>query len=225
MLSRYDFNRMAHEYDAWFSTAAGAEYDNAEKKMVENALKGSKPLPGRKILEVGCGTGHWCLFFEGLGMEVKGIDISGKMIEKARGKNLNAELLEGDAHELPFEDGEFDFTAAITTLEFAKDPEKMLREMYRCTRKGGVVLVGSLNQESPLGKTRAEKLDEPYKHAEFFSVTQLEEMLENLGLKDVKVEEGCYISFTAHAGRGSHSGHLHGQAGLGSRRLYRRQGR
>ena len=194
VLSRYDFDRMAHEYDAWFSTAAGTEYDNAEKKMVEDALKDHKPLPGRKMLEVGCGTGHWCLFFEGLGMEVKGIDISKKMIEKAREKNLNAQLLEGDAHKLPFEDGEFDFTSAITTLEFAEDPEKMLKEMYRCTRKGGVVLVGALNQEPPLGKVRGDKLEEPYNHAEFFDVVQLKKMLKDLGLKDVKVEEGCYIS-------------------------------
>jgi ubiquinone/menaquinone biosynthesis C-methylase UbiE len=41
----------------------------------------------KPFLEIGCGTGHWTTFFRQKGLELTAIDISGKMIEKARSKN------------------------------------------------------------------------------------------------------------------------------------------
>ena len=73
-LARFDFDVVADKYDKWYETAKGAMYDRLEKKAVSRYLR--QNAQGMKLLEVGCGTGHWSEFFSECGFEVTGIDVS-----------------------------------------------------------------------------------------------------------------------------------------------------
>jgi len=179
--SRFDFDIIADKYDRWYKSAKGAMYDRLEKKVIGQYLP--KNVREKKLLEVGCGTGHWSRFFSRYGFEVTGVDVSEWMINIAKSKNIpNTSFQVADGHSLPFPDEAFDVTAAITTLEFVRDAEAVVREMVRCTRKlGGQLLVGVLNAQARLNRNRKQRPDSPYAKARLFSPSRLKQLLEPFG--------------------------------------------
>jgi len=183
--SRYDFDSMAHSYDQWYETAEGKMYDRLEKNAVLKYLPQNGA--GMKLLELGCGTGHWSQFFACLGFEVTGIDVSVPMIETARSKPISDVTFQtGDAHALPFTNNSFDITVAITTFEFVRNVELVLREMLRCTRKpGGQILVGVLNASAQINRNRRNSSESPYARARWFTPGQIRRLLEPFGCVDV----------------------------------------
>jgi arsenite methyltransferase len=98
---------------------------------------------GTSVLDVACGTGESaCYLAEHTGARVVGIDISGRLIEKARRKaeqrNLQLEFRQADAHQLPFVDAAFD--CAISECSVClMDKERALAEMARVVKPGGYV--------------------------------------------------------------------------------------
>ena len=179
--SRFGFDLLADKYDSWYESAKGEVYDRLEKKAISQYLPPS--AKGKKLLEVGCGTGHWSRFFSEYGFEVTGVDVSKRMIDIAQSKNIsNASFQVADVHSLPFEDSSFDVTAAVTTLEFVYDAEDVLREMVRCTRKpGGHLLLGVLNVLARLNRNRKKRPGSLYAKARLFSPSQLKQLLEPFG--------------------------------------------
>ena len=179
--SQFDFDVVADAYDQWYETAEGAMYDRLEKKAVSRYLR--QNAQGVKLLEVGCGTGHWSQFFSDCGFEVTGVDVSEPMIKIAQSKNIaNASFQIADCHSLPFEDNSFDVTVAITTLEFVHDAELVLQEVVRCTRKpSGRLLIGGLNALARLNRNRQENPESLYAKAKLFSPSQTKKLLQPHG--------------------------------------------
>lgn len=175
------FDRMADSYDSWYDTPAGRMYDALEKRAVERILPAA--ANGNRLLEIGCGTGHWSAFFSAQGFTVSGVDISPQMVAVARGKEIpDASFQVADAHALPFEDGSFHVSVAITALEFVRDAAVVMREMVRCTcRPGGVILVGVLNALSRLNRRRKAAGKPPYDSARLFSPREVKAMLSPYG--------------------------------------------
>ncbi len=179
--SRFDFDLSADKYDSWYESAKDRMYDRLEKKAISRYL--SPHTKGKKLLEVGCGTGHWSQFFSEYVFEVTGVDISERMINIARAKNIpNSSFQIADGHSLPFENSSFDVTAAITTLEFVCDAEGVLREMVRCTRKpSGQLLIGMLNVSARLNRNRQQSSESLYAKARLFYTGQIKKLLQSYG--------------------------------------------
>lgn len=98
---------------------------------------------GTTVLDVASGTGESaCYLEERLLCQVTGVDASGYMIERARMKaherGSDAEFKEGDAHELPFDDGSFDAVISECTTCLL-DKARAIGEMVRVARPGGYV--------------------------------------------------------------------------------------
>ena len=163
-------------------------YDRLEKKLIADFLP--RKTEGKKLLEIGCGTGHWSRFFSQCGFKLTGLDISEAMINTARQKNIpNASFYTGDGHSLPFQDNSFDVTAAITTLEFLGDAEIVLQEMIRCTVKEGRILLGILNGLSVVNhqRQRQSSHENPYAAARLFSPGELKEFIKPYGQVEIIV--------------------------------------
>jgi ubiquinone/menaquinone biosynthesis C-methylase UbiE len=178
--SLYDFAPMAAAYERWYSTPAGRAHDREQKRLVRRFLP---PVEhGHRLLDVGCGTGHWSRFFAGLGLLVIGIDIAPEMVRAARSSTCSGcRFLVADAHELPFANDTFDVVTAMVVLEFAADPELALAEMSRCARSRGHLLIGALNEESPLNRQRVAERKEPYSSGRMFTVSRLGSLLARFG--------------------------------------------
>lgn len=168
---------IAGNYDLFYHTPAGKKIDSLEKQAIAGFLAQTS---GKKILELGCGTGHWTQFMAELGFEVTAMDISEPMLAIARNKNIsNAQFLQADATCLPLAKESFDTIVAITMLEFTNAVPQTLEEIYRVLKTGGTLILGCLNSHSELGKSKDK--DATFRDAHFFSKTEFYDILKPFG--------------------------------------------
>lgn len=177
--SLFDFGPMSREYDRWYGTPAGQAHDRVQKGDVRRLLRPASA--GQALLDVGCGTGHWSAFFAEMGYAVTGVDVAPAMIEVARSAVPQCTFQVADAHRLPFDDGAFDVVASMATLEFLPDQAAAIREMARCARIHGQLLLGTLNRLAPLNQHRIAKGKPPYAAAHLLSPNELRSLLAPLG--------------------------------------------
>jgi len=178
--SVFDFDPLAEEYDRWYETEEGHHYDLLEKRALRRLI--GKAEEGASMLEIGSGTGWWSRFFSDLGFWVTGMDISAKMVEVARSKNIpHARFEKADGHNIPFPDHSFSASAAITAIEFARNPETVIREMVRCTRPGGRIFLGVLNGDAPLNQERKRKGEGVFASVRFLAVRDIKALFAPYG--------------------------------------------
>jgi len=133
-------------YERWFESPQGQFALEREAQLLQSVLAGW-PRRGRKLLEIGCGTGLFLEQLYQMGFDVTGIDSSPEMIMAARQRFDNrADLHLGNGELTPFADNEFDYAFLWSVLEFTEDPEAMLTEAARVADKG--LLIGFLNKNS-----------------------------------------------------------------------------
>jgi SAM-dependent methyltransferase len=95
--------------------------------------------PGGKVLDVGCGAGWSAHWFAAHGHDVIGVDLNPRAFEPPPSDRLR--FVPGSAMDLPFPDGAFDVAASNQCLEHVPNPARMLTEMLRVVRPGGIVCV------------------------------------------------------------------------------------
>lgn len=107
-------------------------------------------LHGKRTLDVGCGGGLLAEEFARLGCAVTGVDPSEKSLEAARAHALEAGLAigyrQGVGERLPFPDGAFEIVYCCDTLEHVDDLDKVISEISRVLKPGGVFLYDTLNR-------------------------------------------------------------------------------
>jgi len=152
------FDNWPERYDQWFTTPIGELVRGYEKELIISLLK---PQQGEKILDVGCGTGVFTFDILEQGPLVFGIDISLPMLTRAGAKLEAYPFFKalGTMVCLPFADGTFDRVVSITALEFIEDGRKALQELFRVTKKGGSILVATLNSLSSWAAQRRAKAE------------------------------------------------------------------
>ncbi len=150
------FDDWPEKYERWFTTPIGSLVRKVEWKLVFELLR---PAPGDFILDAGCGTGIFTLDMLSCGARVTGLDLSLPMVKRSAGKAAAFPFgpVLGDILRLPFPDHSFGKTVSITALEFIPDGKKAVEELFRVTRKGGVVVVATLNSLSPWAERRQEE--------------------------------------------------------------------
>ncbi len=108
--------------------------------------EGAWPLGARRILDVGCGSGHFLRWLGALGAEPEachGVDISVERLERARqlAPHHHHQLIDG--HHLPFPDAHFDLVVQRTvfsSLDTAELRQALAAEMRRVLRPEGLML-------------------------------------------------------------------------------------
>jgi demethylmenaquinone methyltransferase/2-methoxy-6-polyprenyl-1,4-benzoquinol methylase len=140
------YEARAREYDDWWlGTGRFADRDRPGWHEELDALRRTlEALPPARTLDVACGTGFLTRHLPG---DVVGLDQSARMLEVAAEQAPDAELVQGDAIELPFADDSFDrvFTAHFYGHLEAEDRERFLAEARRVGRD--LVIVDSALRE------------------------------------------------------------------------------
>lgn len=104
----------------------------------------------RRVLDVGCGRGHWSRELAvalSPDATIVGIDNEAAWIAEAEAWRQRAGLSDrfryqrGFVEKLPFGDSSFDLVTCQTLLIHVPDPKQVLREMLRVLQPGGLLLV------------------------------------------------------------------------------------
>jgi demethylmenaquinone methyltransferase/2-methoxy-6-polyprenyl-1,4-benzoquinol methylase len=131
-----DYSRQADRYDETRGASPSV------LRPLREALNGS---PGRRLTDVGGGTGNYALALRREGWDPVVVDRSPEMLARAAAKGL--ETVEADAQALPFEDESFDALTMISMLHHVEDRGVALAEARRVLRIGGRLVLKGFSGE------------------------------------------------------------------------------
>ncbi|MEV5983199.1 methyltransferase domain-containing protein [Streptomyces sp. NPDC052114] len=122
-----------------------------------------RPRPGRRVLDIGCGTGGPAVrLARSSGAHVTGVTVSRRQVSEATELALAAGLIgkvsfdHADAMRLPYPDDSFDAALAVDSLCHMNDRPRALREAFRVLRPGARLL---LTEFTTAGAPTREQLD------------------------------------------------------------------
>jgi ubiquinone/menaquinone biosynthesis C-methylase UbiE len=121
----------------------------------EQLIERSGVKKGMQVLDLGCGSGAFTPFIARMVGEkgkVYALDIQADMLKQlerklARPENKdikNIKLIEGNAYELPFDNGSIDLVNMVTVLQEIPDRNRALQEVKRVLKPGGLFAVTEL---------------------------------------------------------------------------------
>jgi len=118
------------------------------RRLLDQALKFD--YRGAAALDVGCGGGILAEEFAGMGFQVTGIDPSEQSLttakQHAQAMGLSIQYREGTGESIPFADNAYPVVYCCDVLEHVRDLPKVISEIYRVTKPGGVFFFDTLNR-------------------------------------------------------------------------------
>jgi len=121
---------------SWRKEACNLTFDKLGKQKIDS------------ILDVACGTGDMCEFWDKIATErditiekITGIDPSVGMLQEARKKGLNAKFIEGEAKDLPCKEAHADILSISYGLRNVVDRIEGLTEFHRVLKPGGLLVI------------------------------------------------------------------------------------
>jgi ubiquinone/menaquinone biosynthesis C-methylase UbiE len=137
--SEEGYNLYASAYDENFM------YLNSFEKGSLDKVLGN--LKGKRVLDIGCGTGRVIQMLREKGAKVVALDISEEMITATSRKFPDIECVVGDSEELPFQDESFDIVLGLFWIVHLADLRPSFDEVYRVLKKGGRFILSNINQK------------------------------------------------------------------------------
>ncbi len=148
-----------------------------------------------RVLDVGCGEGHFSIALLRTGAEVVGCDVAAEPLRRAHSRHpaLDMRLVESEAP-LPLKDTSFDVVWAGETIEHVADTAQWLSELRRVLRSGGLLLISTpdhgplLRLWTGLSRTAFQtRFDPRADHLRFYTRQLLAELLADFGFAQVAV--------------------------------------
>jgi ubiquinone/menaquinone biosynthesis C-methylase UbiE len=105
-----------------------------------------KDLQGKKVLEIGSGSGAHSALFKKHGAEIVSVDLTPERVVSTA---LKFSLVEGgkgrayqaDGENLPFRDGQFDIVYSNGVLHHSENTDKCISEVFRVLKPGGLAVL------------------------------------------------------------------------------------
>lgn len=121
----------------WFNANQGARFDLVLKHLGE--------VEGKTVLDLGCGDGALTRLICKKKTKVIGVDnqelglkFAKEILDKEK---LKAELILADVCDLPLADNSADFVVASEVIEHIREPEKLVKEIYRVLKPCGKAII------------------------------------------------------------------------------------
>ncbi len=172
----YERIKNAEETDWWYMGL---------RQIVAMYLRKYYLANGRKLLDVGCGTGYFLKILK-KDWEVFGVDISQKAITMSRSRGLE-NIIQGSIEKLPYANDSFDVILVLDVIEHVKNDVLALSEVYRVLKPNGIAVFNT-----PAFKFLWSYHDISADHVRRYTQSELTGKLQKVKFKILKVS---YINF------------------------------
>ena len=169
------------------------EYDNVTSGLVleEEIVRFEKLLPGKNILEIGCGPGRDAAIFSSRGFQVTGIDITPNFIKMAKSRVPAGKFFVMDVLDMKFNKGSFDGVWAVASLHHLKrdDFSRAISMACSALKKGGILFL-TLKAGIGEGFEHSSNYGNRPRFFTYFSKAELKSVLQACGFEIID----CFIS-------------------------------
>jgi len=125
-------------------------------------LAAGKIGSGKKVLDLGCGTGYGSFMLQSHENEVTGMDISSDAIAYAQKKYSGPRYLCCPAENIAAENDYYDTVTSFEVIEHVQDPQKVLKEICRVLKSGGDLFISTPNPRHFSNAAKHFLLGRPY---------------------------------------------------------------
>ena len=140
MSQRVDYDRVADLYESRYLRN---DYSGVEKALAA-FVEGTRS-DRQRVLEVGCGGGHWVRWLDEANLHVVGLDPSAGMLKVARSAVGARHLIRGHAEALPCLSASVSRVFCVNALHHFEDPAEFFREARRVLSAGGGLMTVGLD--------------------------------------------------------------------------------
>jgi ubiquinone/menaquinone biosynthesis C-methylase UbiE len=164
------------------------DYSGVEKALMAFVGRG---LRGR-VLEVGCGTGHWLRLLAEHGLSAAGVDASYNMLDYARAQTPGTALAHGRAEQLPWATGTFERLFCINAFHHFDDKVGFLAEARRVLAPGGQMMTVGLDPHVGIDTWYIYEYFEPASRIDksrYAATSQIRDWMRARGFTDVRTSE------------------------------------
>ncbi|WGO82629.1 malonyl-ACP O-methyltransferase BioC [Arsenophonus apicola] len=126
---------------------AAKNYDNIalfQQQSGQHLFDCLSAMPGNTILDAGCGTGYFSKQWHLAGKQVIALDLSASMLAIAQQKQAAKSYVQADMECLPLAEESVDLCFSHLAIQWCSNLYTPLSELYRITKKGGVVAFSTL---------------------------------------------------------------------------------
>ena len=179
----FKFDKKAEKYD-----------DSYEGKLSEKfytlVTENVRLTDGMAVLEMGCGTGTILhRLSQRCSISGHGIDVEEKMLEQARKKCPDMEILNCSCDNTPFEDGKFDVIVACMAYHHFPEQKRFREEALRVLKPGGSLYICDPRFPAPVRWT----LNTFFRDAGFRTAGENTKAFEGTGFSTVKIVKDQYV--------------------------------
>ena len=187
------FDEMAENYEKgiW-----GKYFNYSNKKVFEYSIK--KITIDSKVLDIGCGPGQMEELVTELAVrgEAIGLDISNKMLLRAKEKHGKASFVFGFADNIPFPENYFDIVYCLNSFHHYPNQVKALKEMFRVLKKDGHLYLLDATRDGIFRKAWTKMLNMFFeeKYVKYYSSKEMRQNIKGVGFKEVTIKKLLYFS-------------------------------
>ena len=171
------FDPIAEGYDKWYGTEIGRVADQVERELAFQFFHPSGP----KILEIGCGTGQYTTELAEQGYQITAVDISDKMMAKAREKitdlGYQVKWLNADITQIMDQLEQYHGILSMSVFEFIPNPEEILASLFEHLEPKGCLVIGVITGDSSWSQFyRRKAITKPesvFAHARLFTESEI----------------------------------------------------
>jgi SAM-dependent methyltransferase len=141
----------AQGYEIWAETYASEPNSilALEFRTLKRLLAGQEP---KRVLDVGCGTGRWSLYFRQFGAVVIGLDASEHMLaQAAKQSSLTGSLIRANADALPIRNHSVDLLFCSMSLGYFPQLRGVFVEFARTAAAGATIVISDLHPAAIAG--------------------------------------------------------------------------
>jgi 2-polyprenyl-3-methyl-5-hydroxy-6-metoxy-1,4-benzoquinol methylase len=134
-----DFNALYGTQKGVVNSLANRIFRRSMKLRFELTVRGCSPIKGKRVLDIGCGPGHYAVHLAKQGAaRVLGLDFAPGMLDIARenarrnGVDGHCQFINADFLSHPL-DEEFDYTIAVGFMDYIKNPANVIDKVLTIT--------------------------------------------------------------------------------------------